>query len=105
MLRRTLLALMVWVLAAGFVAPAEAAFAPMECGHLSSLAEASAVHCGDGAMAIGSCASACHAGACIVADASPGVAEPGFSTGDLPVHRFARSGATPEIAPPKPTFV
>jgi hypothetical protein len=106
MLRRIFLAVMVWALAAGFVAPGEAASSHMECGHLAALTDSSAADGGNGGMAMGGCESACHAGACVAADPLRPGAVPDYSSAmDLPAHRFARSGTMPETAPPKPPLV
>jgi hypothetical protein len=103
MLRRIFLAVMVWALAAGFVAPGEAASSHMECVQLAVLTDSSAADCGNGGMAVGGCASACHAGACVAPDPLRFGAAPDYSSAlDLPAHRFVRSGTMPETAPPKP---
>jgi hypothetical protein len=99
MLRRILLAVLAVALTAGFVLPA-AAQGAMDCEQVS--VQASAEGCGGEAMAGGTCAVACHAGACITAS----LAEP---ESDVRVAQpFARcavldsDGArAPDTAPPK----
>jgi hypothetical protein len=99
------LAVMVWALAAGFAAPGEAGSPHVDCGQVAAVTDASAADCGHDGIAVGGCATACHACACIAADPLPLGAVPDSSALDLPTRRFARSGAMPETAPPKPPLV
>src|SRR5688572_30189166 len=99
MLRRILLTVLAVALTAGFVLPA-AAQGAMDCEQVSL--QATAEDCGGEAMAGGTCALACHAGACITAsfarpESNVKVAQP-----------FARcavldcdSARAPDTAPPK----
>lgn len=100
MLRRLLLTMVVAALAAGFMAPREAAAGSMECERIPLQAPASG--CGGEIMTGGACALACHAGACIASNlAQP---DPAVSAARPCARRAAQacdSGQAPDTAPPK----
>jgi hypothetical protein len=99
MLRRIVLTLLAVALSAVFVLPA-AAQGVMDCQHVSL--QAPAEDCGGEVMAGGTCAVACHAGACITSS----LAEPQSEV--KVVQPFARCAVldcdgtrAPDTAPPK----
>jgi hypothetical protein len=96
MLRRILLALIVWGLASGFAPSADGLDMIPDCAQ-SADAGAPAVDCSDADV----CGSTCHSGACIASDALSVGAALGSSLLALPVHGCARLRAAPETDPPK----
>jgi len=103
MLRRFLFALLVLALTAGVVLP-PAAQGAMDCEQVSL--QAPAEGCGGETMAGGSCALACHAGACI----TPSLGRPESDV--KAAQSFARGAVVhsdgahaPDTAPPKHSIV
>jgi hypothetical protein len=101
MLRRIFLTILVWALAAGFVAPGEAASGGMDCDQYSVQLEGDAT--GSEGMAASACVVACHAGACI-ASAPLNLQSAVFPSPspDRPERAAADHRRAPETAPPKP---